>query len=547
VKVVIAGNPNAGKTTLFNSLTHSTYKTGNWHGVTTFSVQKKVKDITYVDVAGMYSFNAYSMEEATAAEDVLTADVIINVIDSLTLENSLTLTKNLIAGGRKVVVYLTKLNCLKARGGRVDVNLLQKYLGVPVMVCRPTDLKRAVENGSINFDVKRENVNFSDVYFGGSHSLKRVERLFYNKIFAPLFFVLSMVFAFFITFHPKMIGAIAKSWLQDLITITFSNVISKHITNDILRSFICDGIIAGAGGVLAFIPQIAILYLFLTLLDESGIMSALSFVTDGIFEKVNLSGRAAFSLISGFGCTAAAISTTRGYSSLSAQRRTIAILPYIPCGAKLPVFLTLLSPIFKNPFPAVCILYFCGVAMALLFSMLMSGGEEQLITEIAPIGVPSLTAVKNKLYFYVKGFIIKVTTTVTIFCAVSWVLSSFSWNFSYVSVEDSMLCSITKVIAPLFYPMGITDWRLCYAAICGFAAKENVAATINLFFPDGLNLSVAQSLSLCAFMLTCPACIAAFASSVKEIGRKSTLKYNVIQLAFSFIFAYIVYFIFLLL
>jgi ferrous iron transport protein B len=271
-------------------------------------------------------------------------------------------------------------------------------------------------------------------------------------------------------------------------------------------------------------------------------MSALSFVTDGIFEKVNLSGRAAFSLISGFGCTAAAISTTRGYVNDDARKRTIAVLPYIPCGAKLPVFLTFLSPLFKNPFPAVCVLYFCGLALSVVLSKFLKGGEEEMITEITRVGAPQLSAVKNKLFFYVKGFIIKVTTYVTIFCMASWLLSHFNWQFKFVEVDKSMLCAISRLVCPIFYPMGIRDWRIAYALITGFAAKENVAATIALLIPEGLSLSLAQSLSLCAFLLTCPACISAFAASVKEVGFKLTAKINAVQLALSFMLAYAAYF-----
>jgi ferrous iron transport protein B len=150
------------------------------------------------------------------------------------------------------------------------------------------------------------------------------------------------------------------------------------------------------------------------------------------------------------------------------------------------------------------------------------------------------------LFFYVKGFIIKVTKFVTIFCAVSWLLSHFSFTFKYVEVEGSMLCALSKCIVPLFYPMGITDWRLAYAAVTGFAAKENVAATVNLFYPEGLNLATAPAVALCVFILACPACISAFAASVKEIGWVKTVKYNVLQLIFAFVLAYLTYFLTLL-
>lgn len=543
MQIVLAGNPNAGKTTLFNSLTGSHLKTGNWHGVTTTSFSRTVGGVTYVDSPGLYSFDGYTMEEEEAANSIRQADMIVNVVDSLTLENSLQLTKRLIGLNGNVVVYLTKTRKLQARGGWVNCSALEGYLGVPVYDCPQRKFKKMVAEGGAVHPVTKGEVELADAYFAGDCALNRAEKLFYNKLFATAFFVLSMLLTFFLTFHPGMIGALGKAAVEELICVRLAGALSSAMNNQIAASFVCDGVIGGVGGVLSFLPQLAVLYLSLILLDESGIMSALSFVTDGLFEKVHLSGRAAFSLISGFGCTAAAISTTRAYSQKSAQRRTIAVLPCIPCGAKLPVFLTFLSPVFSDPFPVICVLYFTGVALALAASLLLKGDEEGLISEIAPVSLPQFSAVLNKLLFQLKSFIIKVTTYVAVFCAVSWFLSHFDFALRYVEVEGSMLSALSRLILPLFYPMGVTDWRLAYAFVTGFAAKENVAATISMLYPQGLSLSLATTLASCAFMLTCPACISAFAASVRETGLKYTLKCNILQLAVSFIFAYMIYFI----
>lgn len=543
MQIVLAGNPNAGKTTLFNFLTKSHLKTGNWHGVTTTSASKSVGGVTYIDSPGLYSFDSYSMEESEAVNSIKQADLIVNVVDSLTLKNSLNLTKKLIYLNKNVVVYLTKVKQLKARGGSVNADKLEKYLGVPVYDCPQGELKRLVSKNALLRPVERGDVALDEAYYGGNCNLNRAEKLFYNKFFASAFFVFAMTCVFFLTFHPLMPGAQLKELVEDLLCVKLSGVLSGALSNAAASSLVCDGLIGGVGGVLSFIPQLAILYLALILLDESGVMSALSFVTDGVFEKVKLSGRAAFSLITGFGCTAAAISTTRAYASKSSQLRTIAILPCIPCGAKLPVFLTFLSPVFSNPFPAVCVLYFSGIALAILLSMLLKGDAEGLISEIAPISLPRINAVKNKLSFQLKSFIIKVTTYVAVFCVVSWVLSHFDFAFRYVEVEGSILCALSRLVLPLFYPMGVTDWRLAYAFVTGFAAKENVAATVALLMPNGTGLSFASSIASCAFMLTCPACISAFAASVKEIGFKSTLICNILQLIFALLFAYLIYFI----
>ena len=537
--VVLAGNPNAGKTTLFNSLTKSNLRTGNFHGVTTAPAQKTRGGVTYIDVPGMYSFNSYTMEEDSAADACKTADLIVNVVDATTLENSLNLTRRLISLNKNTVVYVTKLDLLKRRGGNLDAEKLAKILGVPVLICSAKQLKKAVEEGTFAKPEKSPEIPFTEAYYGGNCQISRAEKLFYNKIFALFFFVAALTLTFFITFHPLMIGAQLKDLFEWIIIDKLGGALCSKITNPLLSSFISEGIIGGVGGVLAFIPQITILYLVLILLDESGVSSALTFVTDGLFEKVGLSGRAAFSLISGFGCTAAAIATTRGYAEDSSRRKTVAVLPFIPCGAKTPVFLTFLSPLFKNPFPAICALYFAGVALAIIVSAIFKGKKEGLISEVTPISLPSVKAVAKKLYFQTKSFIIKVTTYVFAFCTLSWLLSHLNFTQGFCVPEESILGAFSRAVCYLFHPMGITDWRIAYAALTGFAAKENVAATISLLIPEGLALSWESSFAMCVFFLCCPACISAFAASVREVGLKRTCLYNLAQLAFAFIAAYL--------
>ena len=546
MKVVLAGNPNAGKTTLFNALTHSRLKTGNWHGVTTRPAYKTVDGITYADVPGMYSFSGYSMEEASAAEEIKSADVVINVADALTLKNSLSLTRSIAAVNGNVILYVTKTANLKRRGGRIDIPALSAALGLPVASDVRT-LERMIDNCRSLCPRHEKSFRFGAIvgaFYAGICYFSRSERLFYNKYFALLFFIAAILFMFFVAFFPKMPGDALKGVMEDAISVKLAGAVGKLLPQGKVRSLLCDGIIGGAGGVLSFVPQLAVLYLFLTLLDESGIMSALSFVTDGVFQKVRLSGRAAFSLVSGFGCTAAAILTTRGFTSSSTQKRAVAALAYIPCGAKMPVFLTLLSPLFSNPFPVITAFYFAGIALSFAVCYFAGRGEEELLSEVAPVALPSPVTVLKKLFFYIKGFIIKVATAVMLFCVASWVLSNFTFAFSPCEVQNSMLADISRAISPLFAPMGLSDWRLSYAMISGFAAKENVAATINMLMPEGAGLDIASALAASAFILTCPACVSAFSASCKEVGLKTTLKFFGVQLIFAFLSGYAVHLLF---
>ncbi len=537
-KVVLAGNPNAGKTTLFNSLTKSSLRTGNFHGVTTSPARKTVGGVTYADVPGMYAFKPYSMEEQSAIDEIKSADLVINVVDALTLENSLNLTRQIVASGVKTVVYITKSASLRRRGGKVDCEKLSHCLGVPVFDCSPKKLKKALDGG-IDFKVEKGGT-LSQAYSSGNLKVSKIDKLFYNRFFALFCFIAAIVLMFFLAFHPIMPGVLLKNAVEDLICVKLCNAVTAHMQSDIVVSLFSEGILGGVGGVFSFIPQLFILYLFLTLLDESGITSALAFATDGLFEKVRLSGRAAFSLVSGFGCTAAAILTTRGYSTVCAQKRTVAILPLIPCGAKLPVFLTFLSPLFKNPFPAVTCLYFFGVALSIAVSFFIKGGGEDMLSEVTPIMLPRLKTVVLKLCFQLKGFIIKMAGVVTLFCVLSWFLSHFSFSFQYVQAEESMLAAFSRALLPLFYPMGITDWRLAYATLGGFVAKENVAATVQLLMPAGAGLELPSALAMCAFMLICPPCVSALSASRKEVGLKFTLKCFAVQLVAAFAVAYLI-------
>lgn len=543
MKVVLAGNPNAGKTTLFNALTKSSLRTGNFHGVTTSPARKTVKGVSYADVPGMYAFTPYSMEEQSAIDEVKSADLIINVVDALTLENSLNLTRQLLATGVKIIVYITKYASLKRRGGKIDCEKLSAYLGCPVLNCPPKKLKKYIESGNFP-SVTKKSVSLTEGYSGGNLRVSKADKLFCNRYFALFFFIASITLMFFLAFHPKMVGAVLKDLLEGLICEKLASAICVNLKSEAVISLISEGILGGAGGVISFLPQLFILYLALILLDESGITSALAFATDGLFEKAHLSGRAAFSLVSGFGCTAAAILTTRGYSTPSAQRRTVAILPFVPCGAKLPVFLTFLSPLFKNPFPVITCFYFAGLAVALIASLLIKSGGEGMLSEVTPIVLPQIKAVAIKLCFQLKEFIIKVTGIVMLFCIASWFFSHFSFTFRYVEADKSMLAGFSRGLLPLFVPMGITDWRLAYAALCGFIAKENVAATVAMLLPAGLGLDLASSLAMCTFILLCPACVSAFTASCKEVGLKFSLKCVGAQLFIAFLGAYSIHLLF---
>ena len=255
-KVVLAGNPNAGKTTLFNALTNSNLRTGNFHGVTTSPARKTRGGVTYADVPGMYAFRPYSMEEQSAIDEVKSADLVINVVDALTLENSLNLTRHIIASGVKTVVYITKSAHLKRRGGKVDTEKLSAHLGVPVYDCPPKKLKKLIESG-FDFNIKKNPaIPLSEAYSGGNLRVSKFDKLFYNRFFALAFFIAAILLMFFLAFHPIMPGVLLRDLVEDLICVKLSDAITSNMQNPTVISLLSEGILGGAGGVLSFIPQL---------------------------------------------------------------------------------------------------------------------------------------------------------------------------------------------------------------------------------------------------------------------------------------------------
>ena len=264
-------------------------------------------------------------------------------------------------------------------------------------------------------------------------------------------------------------------------------------------------------------------------------MSALAFMTDGIFRRVGLTGRAAFSILMGFGCSAAAILTTRGLESKSVQKRAILILPYISCSAKMPVYLAVVSSFFVHKFFALALIYFGGIALAFgaaFFLKAARPAEEELVMEIAHLQFPSLRLIAKSLLFYCKQFIIKIATVVSAVLVVMWFLLSFDFSLHYVGEggAGSIAEALCRWLKYLFYPMGITDWQVALSALTGLIAKESVAA-----------MSAASAVAFTVFIMACSPCVSAIAASARELGARAAVGYAFVQTGIAFLLAYAAY------
>lgn len=580
MRILLAGNPNCGKSTLFNALTGGHAKTGNWHGVTVGMTERAARigghGAVFADLPGIYSLSSPNMEEeisrrALAGKDYAAALV---VMDALTLPRSLHLFYEVKALAPKTLLVVTMRDLLRRRGGFLDEKKLSEMLGVPVICVNAhsgRDIKKLrlflserlfageARGGAPNAEgaenARGDTVPVSEelacAWSGGAFKESRAEKLLYNPFVAvPLFFV-TLLAVFFLAFADKMPGVLLKNLLEGWVSDDIGGFLSakaRGIGAAPAAVGLISALFSGLGMLLSFLPQIAILYLALFIMEESGYMSALAFMTDGIFRKAGLTGRAAFSVLMGFGCSAAAILTTRGLENKDVQRRAILILPYISCSAKMPVYLAVISCFFAHKFLALALIYFGGVALAFAAAFILKAvrpAEEELVMEIAHLQFPSVRQVAKSLLFSCKQFIIKIVTTVTAVLIAMWFLLSFDFSMRYVG-EGGAGCMaevLCRGLKYLFYPMGITDWQVALSALTGLVAKESVAGMLAVFYGADLSaaMSAASAAAFTAFIMACSPCVSAIAAAARELGIRRALLNALLQTGIAFLLAYAVY------
>lgn len=551
MKILLVGNPNAGKSTLFNLLTGAHEKVGNWHGVTVGAAEKESEfsgqKFTVCDLPGIYSMNSMSMEEKYTRDYLLAnpSMPVVFVSECAGIERSLPLFLSVLKG-RRVALVLTKRKNFEREGGRLDAKELSKRLGIAVIFAdkkRKKQLKEEVLSAlrTQKRALTDETELLKGIYSPVREGLSRADKLLCNGFFCIPLFILFIILAFFLTFASGLPGDLMKSWVEAFFC-DFLGGYAEHISSPVVRSFVVDGLLNSVGGVLSFLPQIALLFFFLIIMDESGFLSRLAMLTDGVFSRLGLNGRAMFSILMGFGCSAAAILTTRGLDDKKIQRRVILCLPYIPCSAKLPVFLALSASFFRNPFFGVILLYALGVCFSVFAAFLLKGKKNPpFVMELAPLQIPRPLFVFKSLLFQVKQFIIKVATVVSAFFLFSWLLSSFSFSFSFCGIEESMLASLCGWFKFLFAPIGMGDWKIAYAALSGLIAKENVAGALMMFY-GGFPFSFPSAFAFAMFMLCCSPCVSAIAASAKEVGWKCAAVYAFFQTVSALLLSYLTYF-----
>ncbi len=655
--IALAGNPNSGKTSIFNELTGSTQYVGNWPGVTVEKKEgylKNDKRFVVVDLPGIYSLSPYTLEEVVTRDFLIDGkpDLIINVVDATNLERNLYLTTQLIETGIPVLIALNMIDVLAKNKDTIDVKALSEDLGCEIietsavsgvglkdLVTRSSQLiEKATGSGkpptfsppvedalqqigvliegtvppetqrwftiklfehdekvfqrlhlsheiahqvatiieSIEtlMDDSSESLITNDRYeylsliannchtrsrlAGTLSTSDKIDRILTNRWLAlPIFFGIMWV-VYYIAIQSVgdfFIGSI-EWFFGDFIGVNLALFLESIGTSSWLIGLIVDGIIAGVGSVLTFVPQMMILFFFLAFMEDSGYMARVAFIMDRIFRKFGLSGKSFIPMLIGTGCSVPAIMATRTIENQRDRRMTIMLTPFIPCGAKLPVFALLVGAFFPNSAWIASSMYAIGILGVIFSGILLkktkpfAGDPAPFVMELPAYHLPRAKGVFIHMWDRGKQFIKKAGTIIAVASAVIWILQSTSWSLQLVETQASILASIGRFIAPVFAPLGFGSWEVTVATLTGLLAKETIVATFgivlglgtvaqgdpSLITSIGAYFTPLSAYSFMIFTVFAVPCVAAIAATRREM---QSARWTWAAISFQFGIAYI--------
>lgn len=636
IRVSLIGNPNTGKTTLFNTLTGSNEHVGNWHGVTVEEKAKtihfKEQEIEVVDLPGIYSLSRLSFEEKVATDYLLSHqnDLVINICDYNNLQRNLYLTLGLLELGLKVLVVVNQIE--KRKISQINLVKLEEKLGVKILsvdaankesvqrlkeeiICykqrqsflpylKFLPLKQAFEvlpqylqqqsrifyaiklleddqdvkekfKVEKNFDqaekVAKVRYDFIDELMSmcgqknfSIYGQSKLDKILINKFLAFPAFLLILAAVFYLTFFS--VGAFLSDGLAFLLDKFVSSPILAWLDGMVgqsswIYSFFETAIFGGVGSVLTFLPQVALLFVCLSVLEDSGYLARVAFVFEDVLSKVGLSGKSVYTLLMGFGCSTSAILTCRNMEERQAKIKTALLTPYMSCSAKFPIYVCLGGAFFGagNIF-VIMGLYLLGVVVAILTSMIfektiLKSKEQSFILEFPPYRRLSFKQLFKVLFSSCKDFLSRVGGLIIAMNIIVWVLTNFSFSFGYVAQNggQSMLEGLGAILAPLFVPLGFGSWGPVSALIAGLIAKEVILSSIAMF--NNVEGGQSQlSMSLCdpasAVYFSCPAALVSYLvfcllyfpclSSVGVLGKEIGKKWTIFGCISQFVVAYFV-------
>ena len=587
LKIALAGNPNCGKTTLFNSLTGSTQYVGNWPGVTVEKKEGRLirnKDVIIQDLPGIYSLSPYSMEEVVSRNYLVNEkpDAILNIVDGTNIERNLYLTTQILEIGLPTVVAINMMDAVDKNGDKIDIEKISKTLGCRVVTMSALNEEGVFEAANACIEAAGEPVKECPHVFSGSvehalahieesiqdkvdkqtlrwHAIKiferdkedyksldlsedllshleehikdceeemdddaesiitnqryeyiqklvstsvvkkhgkgklttsdKIDRVLTNRVLALPLFALIMFVVYYIAMGP--LGTFLTDWTNDVL---FGEIVPGAVDTflsgigviDWVKSLVIDGIVGGVGTVLGFVPQIAILFILLSILEDSGYMARVAFIFDRIFRRFGLSGKSFIPMVVGTGCGVPAIMSCRTIEEEKDRRMTIMLATFIPCAAKMEIVLIMTQAFFEGNALIATGMYFVGIAIVVVFGIILkkmnifSGDPAPFVMELPAYHFPSIKGIFIHVWERVKGFMIKAGTIIFLACIVLWLLMNFNFSLQLVDLEESMLKVIGEKIAFIFAPLGFGTWQGAVASVSAEIAKEQATATLGM-------------------------------------------------------------------